>query len=137
MVDVFTKQKRSEIMSGIRGSKNKATELKMISLFKKNHIKGWRRNYPLFGKPDFVFPKYKLAMFIDGCFWHGCPMHKGMPASNVEFWEKKLLRNKVRDILVTTTLQNRGWKVLRIWEHQLLKRNEPECLESVLRALGS
>ncbi len=119
MADVFTKQKRSEVMSRIRSRGNKDTELAMIRIMRKYHISGWRRNYDLFGKPDFVFPKQKIALFVDGCFWHMCPKHFNMPKNNKAFWEKKLLGNKARDGVVARTLRREHWKVVRIWEHEL------------------
>ena len=60
-----------------------------------------------------------IALFVDGCFWHGCPVHSNMPRNNQEFWEKKLLGNKVRDRFVTRELKKLGWKVVRVWEHEL------------------
>lgn len=119
MPDVFSRQKRSEVMSRIRHKGNKDTELKMIGIFRTNGISGWRRNSKVFGKPDFVFAKYKIAIFVDGCFWHGCPEHSNIPQTNQEFWTKKIGSTKVRDLIVTTTLQSKGWKVLRFWEHEL------------------
>jgi len=121
MADVFTKAKRSEVMSRIRGSGNKETELALIKLFHKNKITGWRRRYPLFGKPDFVFPKYNLVVFVDGCFWHGCAKHSNMPVNNRAFWKKKLASNKARDLRVSRVLRRKGWHVIRIWEHELNK----------------
>lgn len=120
MADVFTKQKRSEVMSRIKGKGNKDTELVMIQILRNHHISGWRRNYVLLGKPDFVFPNQKVALFVDGCFWHLCPKHFNMPKNNSEFWEQKLQGNKKRDKYVTKTLRNNQWKVVRIWEHELL-----------------
>jgi DNA mismatch endonuclease, patch repair protein len=117
--DVFTKEKRSEVMSHIRGKGNKDTELAMIRILRRYHISGWRRNQILFGKPDFVFPKQKIALFVDGCFWHGCPKHSNMPRNNQEFWQKKLQGNKDRDKLVSKVLRKLGWKVVRVWEHEL------------------
>src|SRR5690554_3639957 len=73
MVDVFSKEKRSKIMSHVRSKGNLATEEKLTKLFRENGIKGWRRNYRLFGSPDFVFPKERIAVFVDGEFWHGHP----------------------------------------------------------------
>ncbi|OGN76362.1 MAG: hypothetical protein A2X25_09050 [Chloroflexi bacterium GWB2_49_20] len=119
MPDVFTKEKRSEVMSHIRGKGNKDTELVMIKILRSNHISGWRRNQPLLGKPDFVFLKHKTTLFVDGCFWHGCPMHSTMPKNNQEFWKKKLLGNKSRDDYVSEELIKMGWKVIRVWEHEL------------------
>lgn len=106
-------------MSRIRARGNKETELALIGIFKEYHITGWRRNRPVFGKPDFVFPKKKIAVFVDGCFWHGCPEHSTMPKNNREFWQKKLTANKERDIVVIGELQKKGWTTLRIWEHEL------------------
>jgi DNA mismatch endonuclease (patch repair protein) len=119
MSDVFTKQKRSEVMSHIKGKGNKDTELLMIQILRRHHISGWRRNQKILGKPDFIFPRQKVALFVDGCFWHGCPRHSNMPKSNREFWEKKLLGNKNRDKYVARTLRRAGWKVVRVWEHDL------------------
>ena len=119
MPDVFTKEKRSEVMSRIKGKGNKDTELVMIQILRSNHISGWRRNQAVFGKPDFVFPKQKIALFVDGCFWHGCPKHSNMPQNNREFWQKKLQGNKERDKRVTRELRKLGWVVVRVWEHEL------------------
>ncbi len=121
MSDIFTKKKRSEVMSRIRGSGNKDTELRLIEVFREFHITGWRRRRPLFGKPDFVFPKHRLAVFVDGCFWHRCPKpgHSNLPKNNAEFWAAKLSRNVARDKLVSRTLRKAGWRVTRIWECDL------------------
>lgn len=97
MADVFTKAKRSEVMSRIRGRGNKDTELALMKLLRRHHINGWRRNQSVFGKPDFVFPKAQLALFVDGCFWHCCPKHCITPANNRAFWKEKLAANKARD----------------------------------------
>ena len=119
MTDVFTKKKRSEVMSRIKGRGNKDTELMLIQILRTHHISGWRRNRSVFGKPDFVFPKQKIALFVDGCFWHVCPKHFAMPKSNQEFWMKKLQGNRDRDKHVSKTLKRMGWKVIRFWEHDL------------------
>ena len=119
MVDVFDKKKRSEIMSRVRSKGNVVTEKKLIALFRENDIKGWRRNYPLFGKPDFVFPKEKVAVFVDGEFWHGHPTRGQIPETNRDFWENKIERNKMRDQQVNQTLESKGWIVVRIWQHEL------------------
>ncbi len=119
MPDVFTKEKRSEVMSRIKGKGNKDTELAMIQILRKHHISGWRRNQAVLGKPDFVFPKQKIALFVDGCFWHGCPKHSNMPKNNREFWAKKMQANKDRDKFVNRELRKLGWRVVRVWEHEL------------------
>ncbi len=123
MADVFSKSKRSEVMSRIRAHGNTATELALISFFKMHGITGWRRRQPLFGKPDLVFRKHKVAVFVDGCFWHGCPTHGTRPKSNAAFWTDKIQRNISRDRLVNATLRSAGWRVLRIWQHELRRKN--------------
>ena len=123
MSDNFSKLQRSQIMSRVRSRKNKSTELRLISFFKENKITGWRRGYALFGKPDFVFPKKKIAIFADGCFWHGHDCRNLSPASNKVYWQTKILRNKERDRLVSKILKERGWKVVRIWECEITKKS--------------
>ena len=128
MSDVFSKAKRSDVMSRIRGSGNKDTELKLMVVFRLHGVTGWRRKAPIFGKPDFVFPKLKLAVFVDGCFWHGCPIHATQPKINAEFWQTKISKNQARDLLVTRTLRRAGWRVMRIWEHELARKREKRLL---------
>jgi DNA mismatch endonuclease (patch repair protein) len=118
-MDIFSKEKRSDVMSKIRGRGNKDTELVMIQIFKEFHITGWRRNQNLLGKPDFTFWQQRVIVFVDGCFWHGCPLHSTMPKTNKEFWESKLTKNKVRDQYVSEQLVKKHWRVIRIWEHEL------------------
>lgn len=137
MADVFSREKRSQIMSRVRGRGNKATEFAMLAVLRRNRITGWRRQARLFGKPDFVFLKHHVAVFVDGCFWHGCPKHSSSPATNQAFWKQKLARNKDRDKLVVRTLKGQGWKVLRIWQHELNKNGERGLLRRIHRALYS
>jgi DNA mismatch endonuclease, patch repair protein len=120
-MDTFTKKNRSLLMQKVRSKKNKSTELLLIRLFRKYRIKGWKRNSALFGKPDFIFPKLKAAVFVDGCFWHGCFCRTHIPFSNVEYWDLKFKRNIKRDKLVNSTLRKKGWKVIRIKECRLKK----------------
>lgn len=129
MADVFDKQTRSKIMSKVKSKNNKSTELKMIEYFKEIELKGWRRNYKLFGKPDFTFPKKRVVVFVDGCFWHGHNCRNLKPKQNKEYWEKKIQKNKERDKLVTETLTQKGWKVYRIWECQLKKKNKKNLMK--------
>ena len=156
MPDVFTKAKRSQVMSRIRGRGNKETEVALAKLLRAARITGWRRHVqlriaergtwntgahgvtrPTFRvRPDFVFPKLKLAIFVDGCFWHGCPKHATMPANNRTFWLKKLTANKARDRQVTRTLRQRGWRVLRVWQHELARKNEARLMRRLEYSLG-
>ncbi len=119
MADTFTIEQRSEIMRQVKSSRIKSTELKLIKFFKDNNISGWRRNVKLFGKPDFVFPKPKTVIFVDGCFWHGHSCRNTVPKDNADYWQKKIIRNKNRDKVVTKTLASKGWKVIRIKECKL------------------
>lgn len=85
MSDVFSKKKRSEVMSRIRSRGNKETEEALVAVFRNMKLKGWRRHRPVYGKPDFIFPKHRVAVFVDGCFWHGCPRHGTQPKTNAVF----------------------------------------------------
>lgn len=119
MTDTFTKEKRSQIMRQVKSSRNKSTEIKLIDFFKRQSIKGWRRNYKIFGKPDFVFLKTKTAIFVDGCFWHGHNCRNTKPKDNKEYWDNKINKNIQRDKQVTETLIKKGWFVIRLWECEL------------------
>ena len=128
MADIFTKRKRSAVMARIRGTGNRDTELVVAAFFRRHGFTGWRRRQRVFGKPDFVFRSRRLAVFVDGCFWHGCPRHGSQPKGNAAFWRAKLARNRARDRLVTRTLRRTGWRVLRIWEHELARKREARLL---------
>ena len=88
-------------------------------------------------KVDFVFPKLRLAVFVDGCFWHACPRHTTKPKNNAAFWRKKFARNKARDQLVTRALRKNGWRVLRIWEHELARKREARLAKRLRRCLAA
>ena len=168
MADIFTKKKRSEVMSRIRSTGNKDTELKLAGVLRAMKIKGWRRHVaikalgssrrkeaqissgmnaaekkvrassrrllPLKVRPDFVFAKQRLAVFVDGCFWHGCPRHGTKPKGNAAFWKKKLERNRARDREVNRALRRAGWRVMRIWEHELARKYEARLAARLRRA---
>ena len=134
MSDVFTKAKRSQVMSRIRGRGNKDTEIALAMLLRAERITGWRRHCRLIGKPDFTFREQRVVVFVDGCFWHRCPKHSNMPANNRSFWEKKLSGNQLRDRLVNRTLRKRGWWIVRIWEHDL--RTPSRVLTKIRKALS-
>ena len=136
VADIWTKKKRSEVMSLIRGKGNKETEHALLVLLRQNKISGWRRHLPLLGKPDFAFPKQKVAVFVDGCFWHGCPKCYTRPKTNRAFWDRKRETNMARDRHVTRQLRGRGWKVIRIWQHSL-KKSPATCLNRILRVIES
>lgn len=169
VAEVFPKAKLSEAMSRIRGRSNKDTEGALAKLLRSRGITGWRRNQPVLGKPDFVFHHKCVAIFVDGCFWHGCPKHSHpakwirksqMPATarsfdklrmttgskrtGKRFWREKLAANIARDRFVSRELRKQGWRVIRIWEHQLRQgrgmRDEGgrmRVVEKIRKALGS
>jgi DNA mismatch endonuclease (patch repair protein) len=91
------------------------------------------------GSPDITFRRSRLAIFVDGCFWHGCPRHGTVPKTNTSFWMAKILRNRQRDRLVDRTLKRLGWKVLRVWEHQVRRDlvGVVQRIEELLRAESS
>ena len=135
MADVFTVQRRSAIMGLVRSRGNASTEQRLARLLRAHKITGWRRANRLIGSPDFVWRRKHVAVFVDGCFWHGCPLHGHVPRSRAAYWVPKLARNRSRDRLVIRKLRQGGWSVLRIWEHELTRKNEPRLLQRILHAL--
>ena len=175
MADVFSKAKRSEVMSRIRSRGNQETEVALAMLLRQHGVKGWRRHVrvaaegrrpkvegkrtsprpsPRRGEGeahsgsrpsslvsrltvrlDFIFRRKRLAVFVDGCFWHGCPRHATKPKNNALFWRRKLSGNKQRDQLVNRALRRGGWRVVRIWECALQKK-PAACLGKILKTLA-
>jgi DNA mismatch endonuclease (patch repair protein) len=119
MADMFEPAERSRIMGRIRSNGNYSTEVRFIRMMRHYGIAGWRRRSKLPGRPDFIFTKRKVAVFIDGDFWHGNPRTFRLPKSNCEYWEKKILGNRERDKEINRQLKRFGWRVLRIWESSL------------------
>lgn len=171
MPDVFTKRKRSDVMSRIRSTGNQGTELRLIQIFRANGITGWRRGSSLAltprsnkdqgssakgssarpnnpepitnnlrrsgrVRPDFVFPRLRVAVFVDGCFWHGCPKHATWPKTRAAFWKAKIEGNRARDRRVNRELRKRGWTVVRVWEHELNRNDEARLIRRLFRILG-
>jgi DNA mismatch endonuclease (patch repair protein) len=136
MADVFSRAKRSEVMSLIRSSGNGATELRMIALLRAHKLTGWRRGVPLLGRPDFVWRGERVALFVDGCFWHNCPRHGRVPHSRQEYWIGKLAGNARRDRLVSRALRAGGWTVIRVWECALHKSTARRAATRIASALG-
>lgn len=130
-MDTFSAAKRSRIMARVKSSGNRSTELKLLALLHNEKITGWRRSYPLLGKPDVTFPRKRVAVFVDGIFWHGHPRKCRIPKSNRPYWKKKIARNVARDKFVTGMLQAKGWNVIRIWEDSIQK---PSTIARLLKA---
>jgi DNA mismatch endonuclease (patch repair protein) len=120
MTDVLTQEQRKLNMSRIRG-KNTGPEIKLRKMLWSQGIRGYRIHYNLPGKPDIVFTKKKIAIFIDGCFWHKCPACFQEPETRKEFWMKKIQSNVDRDKKVNEQLKADGWTILRFWEHDVRK----------------
>ena len=120
MTDVLNSAQRKYNMSRIR-AKNTGPEIKLRKLLWSHGIRGYRIHYTLTGKPDIVFTKKKVAIFIDGCYWHKCPICFQEPETRKEFWMKKIGSNVERDLKNTQQLQDEGWTVLRFWEHEIRK----------------
>jgi DNA mismatch endonuclease (patch repair protein) len=108
----------------------------MMGILRDAGIKGWRRGSRMFGKPDFVFSKHKVVVFVDGCFWHRCrrPGHWKPPGNNAKVWRQKLQKNVLRDRAVNRQLRKDGWTVVRFWEHEL--RNPTACVGRLKKTLG-
>lgn len=134
MPDILTKAQRSYNMSKIRGKNTKA-ELRLRRLLFENGIRNYRLNSSLPGKPDIIFPKKKIAIFVDGCFWHKCSLHFVEPKTRTEFWLKKIDDNVKRDKEVTEILKQNGWQVLRFWEHEI-KEKPSDVVTVIVSALS-
>ncbi|MBU3896901.1 MAG: very short patch repair endonuclease [Nanoarchaeota archaeon] len=116
MTDVHTRAQRSYNMSRIKSSKTKP-ELSIKKLMKRLGFSYQPKG--IYGRPDYASKSYNIALFIDGCFWHKCPKHYRAPKSNRLYWLPKIARNVKRDRKVNCILRKKGWKVIRIWEHDL------------------
>jgi DNA mismatch endonuclease (patch repair protein) len=132
MTDVLTQEQRKYNMSRIHG-KNTGPEVKLRQLLYANGIRGYRVHHDLPGKPDIVFTKKRIVIFIDGCFWHKCPVCFQEPETRKEFWMKKIQSNIDRDKKVNRQLKKDGWKVIRIWEHEIRKNPEKTARKLISR----
>jgi DNA mismatch endonuclease, patch repair protein len=119
MADVMTPKQRSRCMSRVK-SKNTKPEMRLRKALWADGFR-YRLQYKLPGKPDLVFVSGRLAVFVDGCFWHGCPDHATKPKTKEGFWATKLHENVERDRRVNWQLRGMGWNVLRVWQHDVEK----------------
>lgn len=122
MADTVSKKKRSEIMSKIK-SKNSKIEVEFRKAIWKKGFRYRKNPKGYFGKPDLVLKKYKTVIFVDSCFWHGCKKHYRIPSTQKDYWIPKIKRNKQRDKEVNRFYKKEGWRVIRVWEHDLKKKN--------------
>lgn len=125
---------RSRNMRAVKSTGNKSTELKFCHALAESNITGWEAQKKMLANPDVVFPLYKVAIFLDGCFWHGCPQCGRIPNTNYFYWENKIISNIQRDLKKTRILQNFGYLVLRFWEHEL-NSDLNQCLEITKEAI--
>ena len=118
-MDRFSKEIRSRIMASVPSKGNRSTEQLLGSMLWQSGLRGYRKQWPVAGHPDFAWPGIKLAVFVDGCFWHGCRRCRNLPQSNASFWREKIDGNQRRDKQVTVSLRRAGWTVLRVKECEL------------------
>lgn len=131
-MDVLNPRQRSHCMSQIRGRDTKPEVILRKALWAAGLR--YRLHHKVTGKPDIAFPRPRVAVFCDGCFWHGCPVHSVSPKTNSTFWKAKIMKNRTRDEQVAIALRSEGWTVIRFWEHDI--KSHPEKLaERVKRAL--
>lgn len=127
---------RGQLMSRVRSNGNATTEKRLVLLLREAGLTGWRRHKSLPGRPDFVWPKIKVAVFVDGCFWHGHDCGRNLtPRTNGEAWHAKIGGNQLRDRKMTRFLRHEGWNVIRVWECQLA-RTPASCISRIAKALG-
>lgn len=158
VADIYSQAQRSRLMARIRSRGNARTELALVRIFRAHRVIGWRRQIALRYetpalrgrgavttargrakfqvRPDFIFPKLRLAVFVDGCFWHGCPEHGTKPKGNAAFWRKKFAANIARDRRADRALRRAGWRVLRIWEHELARKCKAQFTRRLWRWFG-
>lgn len=137
MGDVHSPEVRSRNMAAVR-SRNTKPEVRLRHALWHHGLRfftsqGYNRlsKKSVPGSPDILFPSVRLAVFVDGCFWHGCPVHYTAPETNSEFWRRKLCQNLSRDRRVTEELRKQGWTVLRVWEHELEGEGLMRIVESI------
>ncbi len=119
-MDTVSKAERSRIMAAVRSKNTRSTERRLRAILIRSKVRGWRYQVKeLPGKPDFVFPRKKIVVFVDGCFWHGCSLCYRRPASSQDYWDAKVAGNIARDRRTRACLRRLGWSVLRIWEHEI------------------
>ncbi len=137
MTDIMSRSARSRLMAAVRPKGNASTEVALARLLRSLRLRGWRRHAALPGTPDFVFPAVRIAIFADGCFWHGCPWHYTEPASRAAYWTWKVADNRRRDQRVLRALRRLGWSAWRVKECQIRSQRLPSGLLQLLRSTSS
>ena len=135
MPDNLSREDRIRTMRSVK-SKGTGPERRLRGMLAGLGYTGWLVNpEAIEGKPDFAFPEQKVTIFVDGCFWHGCPIcNRPLPVSNREYWESKISRNVKRDQENSAKLEAEGWQVVRIWEHQMQKSESLDQIRNRIKA---
>ena len=135
-MDTVSSETRSRVMAKVHSKRNRSTEWKIRAALIRKGVRGWRLNAEdVPGRPDFSFPAQQVAVFLDGCFWHGCRKCQRIPSSNTDYWDAKIRRNRLRDRRVSAALRKSDWRVLRIWEHDIT-RSPADVIQKILAALN-
>lgn len=135
-MDTVSRATRSKIMAAVKSSRTRSTELRLRGCLMALGIHGWTtKGHKLPGKPDFIFHRPKCVIFVDGCFWHGCPQCYRRPKSNRSYWDKKIAANMLRDKKKCRELQEAGWNVLRFWEHDVA-RSPQKCAKIITEEMA-
>jgi DNA mismatch endonuclease (patch repair protein) len=134
MTDNLTPEDRRKTMRAVKGT-GTSLERRLFSTLAGMGLKGWRKNAKdVLGKPDVIFDRERIAIFVDGCFWHGCPYCKRkLPVTNQEYWKRKINRNIAFSENVNRVLADQGWTVIRIWEHEIRDHQTMETIRIRLR----
>lgn len=128
--------RRGQLMARVRSTGNLTTEERLASLLREAHLSGWRRHQSLPGKPDFIWRAAMVAVFVDGCFWHGHDCGKNVtPKTNAKAWQDKITSNRARDRRFSRELRREGWKVIRVWECQL-NESPARCVARIKSAIN-
>jgi DNA mismatch endonuclease (patch repair protein) len=133
-MDHVSKEVRSKIMATVGSKGNRTTEVALGRLLWAAGLRGYRKQWPVAGKPDFAWPGLKVAVFVDGCFWHGCKRCKHLPRTHTKFWRDKIDTNQRRDRRVSQRLRRAGWTVIRVKECAVFR---PSTLRRISRAIDS
>ena len=143
MADSVNRAQRSALMARVCGRGKAGTESALAAVLWAQGWSGWRRQQAVRGpdaqgesfrvRPDFIFRSLRLVIFVDGCFWHGCPRHGTKPKGNAAFWRAKFRRNQERDRRDTRNLRRAGWNVVRLWEHELRTKARPRLMSKLRR----
>jgi DNA mismatch endonuclease, patch repair protein len=134
-MDRVSKETRSRIMATVKGKGNKSTEQRLRAYMVRAGFRHWHmHDRSILGRPDFVFEAARVAVFVDGCFWHGCPKCCRRPKSSTEYWNAKIDRNMARDQSTLAELTRQGWTVVRVWEHEV-KRDASSVIATIKAAV--